>query len=177
MSGPVARPDPRPLVIGLGNRHRGDDGAGVEAVRRLAARLGARADLVEDPGDVGRLLDLWEDRGRVFVVDAVRSGRPAGTVVRCAADSPAFPDAFGSTSSHGLSLGDAVALGRSLSRLPRELTVYGIEADSLRPGVGLSPAVARAAEEVAERIAVEIEDSVGSKRSSEPTEAPCTKPP
>ena len=47
---------------------------------------------------------------------------------------------------------------KGLGCLPRHLVVYGIEAEDLDVGVGLSPAVARGVEEATERVAAELTD-------------------
>ena len=70
-------------MIGLGNTLRHDDGAGVEVIRRLARRATARGIAVhEHHGEPLALLDLWEGARAAVLVDAARSGAPAGTVRR-----------------------------------------------------------------------------------------------
>jgi hydrogenase maturation protease len=157
---PTASPprgDPRPLVIGLGNEHRGDDRCGLEVVRVLEGRLGEGARLVEGPEDVTELLGLWSDADRVIVIDAVRSGRAPGTVHRFDLSERDLPSRLGSTSTHGLTLADAVALARSIGRLPARMTVYGIEAGPVAMQDGLSDPVVRAVAEVADRVASEVQ--------------------
>jgi hydrogenase maturation protease len=151
------RPVPSlPLVIGLGNEHRRDDGCGIVVARRLGPRLGGRATVVELEGEATRLLDLWAGREVVLVVDAVRSNAPVGTVRRFRVEGASLPAPLASTSTHGLSLAEAVALGSALGRLPPQLIVYGIEVEDLRIGVGLSARVAEAATSVADRIEHEL---------------------
>ncbi len=151
----MAVPTP-PLVIGLGNEHRRDDGCGLEVVRTLQRRLGVEARLVEGGDDATDLLDLWEAAGTVYVVDAVRSGRLPGTVHRFEVERGERFTGLPVTSTHGLSLGEAVALGRALGRFPQRLVVFGIEAADVGPGSGLTAPVATAVEEVSWRIAEEL---------------------
>ncbi len=153
------RSESTPLVIGLGNEHRGDDRLGLDVVRALRGRLAGSARLVEGPGDLTDLLALWSDEDRVIVVDAVRSGRPPGTVYRVEVADGALPSRLRTTSTHGFSLADAVALGRSLGRFPRSLTIFGIEAGTVTMTAGLSDPVARAVPEVAEAVASELRDA------------------
>jgi hydrogenase maturation protease len=148
-----------PLVIGVGNDRRGDDRSGLDVARALAARLTGHACVVECTSDVTDLLDLWSDREEVFVVDAVRSGRPAGTVVRWEVGPEGLP-AFGPTSTHGLSLSEAVGLGRTLGRFPRRLVIYGIEAAEVGMKEGLTTPVARGVAEATERLAEELLDDL-----------------
>ena len=73
----------RPLVIAIGNRFRGDDGVGGAVLDALAAHPKAAAlDLLELDGEPTRLIDAWDGRDSVVVVNAVRldDGTP-GTVV------------------------------------------------------------------------------------------------
>jgi hydrogenase maturation protease len=151
------QPRPLPLVIGLGNDQRGDDGSGLEVARALRARLEGKARVEECVSEGIALLEIWRDADRVLVVDAVRSGSPPGTVHRLEADDGSLPGFRTATSTHGLSLGEAVALAKGLGRLPRHLVVYGIEAGSLEMGTGLTPPVARAVEEATRRILAELE--------------------
>ncbi len=148
--------DALPLVIGLGNEHRRDDGCGLEVVRTLQKRLGVEARLVEGGEDATDLLDLWEGAETVYVVDAVQSGRPAGTIHRFEVDRTTTLAGLPVTSTHGLSLGEAVALGRALGRFPGRLIVFGIEVTAVAPGAGLTPPVQAAVEEVMWRIAEEL---------------------
>ncbi len=137
-------PAPRALVIGLGAEHRGDDRIGLDVARALRPRARGEFDVAEAPGDASGLLDLWVGRETVVVVDAVRSGSPPGTVRRVELGSSDLPEGPAITSTHGLSLREAVALGRAVGRMPRHLTVVGVEADDLGLRDGLSVPVARA---------------------------------
>jgi hydrogenase maturation protease len=155
----LAGPEP-PLVIGVGNDRRGDDRSGLDVVRALALRLGGRAQLVECTRDITDLLELWSDREDVIVVDGVRSGRAPGTVVRFEVGPEGLP-AFGPTSTHGLSLSEAVGLGRTLGRYPRRLVVYGIEVGDVNLHEGLTTPVARGVAEAAAQISDELLDDLG----------------
>ncbi len=152
-------------IIGLGNVLAGDDGVGILAARRLKARLGKQqADLVEVQVEVIEaelvgleVLDLMEGVDVVMLVDAARSGHPPGTLHRLeVSDGPIGKTLF-PHSTHALNAVDALELGRTLGTLPPRVIVFGIEAGTLRAGEALSPEVARALEEVVERLAREVE--------------------
>ncbi|HLM70394.1 MAG TPA: hydrogenase maturation protease [Thermoplasmata archaeon] len=153
--------DPRtpaslPLVIGLGNEHRGDDASGLEVVRALRSRLEGTARVEECTSGGIALLDLWRDVERVVVVDAVRSGAPPGTVHRIEPRNGSLSGHSSATSTHGLSLAEAVGLASGLGCLPAHLVVYGIEAGNLEVGVGCSAPVTRGVQEAAARILAEL---------------------
>ncbi|MGB6501292.1 MAG: hydrogenase maturation protease [Thermoplasmata archaeon] len=145
-----------PLVIGLGNEHRGDDAAGLLVARRLGPRLVGIARTIELPSEGTRLLDLWDGGGLVVVVDAVSSGRPPGTVHRIEVGADPLRTPLGATSTHGLSIAEAVSLGQVLGRMPRRLIVFGVEGARFLTGTAVSEAVSDAVEGVAEAIEREI---------------------
>ncbi|MCI4325058.1 MAG: hydrogenase maturation protease [Thermoplasmata archaeon] len=154
-------PTERTLVVGIGNEHRGDDAAGLLVVRRVRPLLGGVGRVVEATGAGTELIDLWEGRELVVAVDAVRSGGAPGSVVRREVGPHPLPTPLSATSSHGFSLGQAVALGQALDRLPGTLILYGIEAAQFDPGSPPSAAVAAAIEPVAQQVASEVRRYLG----------------
>jgi hydrogenase maturation protease len=158
----------RPLVIGVGNRWRGDDGIGPKTIEALAA-LGAdgpEADLVALDGEPGRLVAVWEGRSRVVIVDAIVTGDASGTVHCIAAHPGAGPDRIDgwqtATGSHGNGIAAAIALGRALDRLPEQLVVVGVEPGCLDHGDELSPAVAAAIDIVTELVTHVVNEDLDS---------------
>ncbi|MCI4340119.1 MAG: hydrogenase maturation protease [Thermoplasmata archaeon] len=137
----AAPSDPRPLVIGLGTEHRRDDRCGLDVVRALHRRYGAGVRVAEASADATELLDLWTGEPEVHVVDGVRSGAAPGTVRRLAIVGD-LPAPTTTTSTHGLSLAEGIALGRALGRLPGRLTLHTIEVADVSMGDGLTEAVA-----------------------------------
>lgn len=135
------------VIIGIGNRDRGDDGAGVVVVEELT---GCTIHVV----DAGALdmFNLWCETDDVVVVDAMRSGARPGTVrsfdVR---ETPLPGETFASTHSFGPSAG--IELARALGRMPASIEVIGIEAGDLTVGANLSPPVAQAVHEVKRSLA------------------------
>jgi hydrogenase maturation protease len=142
------------LILGCGNRQRGDDAAGILAVERLCA-LGIAAEVCT--GEPSELMGAWsgaDSADGVIVIDAVVTGAPAGTVhVWDGQQLPAFATATGST--HGFGVAQAIELARVLDRLPARLRVYGIEGKRFEIGAVISPQVECAVEEVVSRIAGE----------------------
>ena len=147
------------LVIGLGNRFRSDDGVGAAALDRIH-QLCPTTPTVEASGEATGLLDLWHDLELAIVLDATRSGSPAGTVHRwaLAAGAPAseLGAMGGATSSHAAGLAEAWALGAALDQNPERLVVFGIEGADFEPGIQLSPAVAAAVPRVARAVRAEL---------------------
>lgn len=136
------------LLIGVGNLYRQDDGAGIVAVRCLRPLLPEWVECIERAGDLTALLKDWQGYDLVIVVDAMRSGRPAGEVVLLDLSQHPQPADARFFSTHAMGLNEAVALAHALNRLPPKLVVYGIEGKHFDEGEGLSPEVVKAVEDV-----------------------------
>jgi hydrogenase maturation protease len=136
------------VIIGVGNLDRGDDGVGVVVAGLAGSRSGVSVRTVNDPFDI---VDAWGYADRAVVVDATRGATAPGEVTVLDVGEGSFPPAFPSSSSHGLGLADAVALGKALGRLPRHLVVIGIEGEAF-DGVGLSTHVAASVDRAVEAV-------------------------
>lgn len=145
-------------LIGIGQSLRGDDAAGLAAVRlwqekyqSSAALPNLQVELAELPG-VG-LLNLLEGSRLAILVDAVHSDAKAGTIHLLQDDQlESLPP--GTVSAHGWGVAETLSLGKQLmaSMMPQELILIGIEAGQLSLGESLSPEVERALPEVARLI-------------------------
>jgi hydrogenase maturation protease len=146
------------LVIGLGNDQRGDDGAGLEIVRRLRQMHLPGVTLREAPADGAALMEMWQEADPVILVDAVRAEQAPGTVCRFEAHRRPLPEhVFMPLSTHAFGVAEAVELGRALGRLPAKLIVYGVTGKDFSPGAELSPEVRQGVEEVVSRVLQELE--------------------
>jgi len=154
----VAPGGPVTMVIGIGNRWRSDDAAGLLAAGSVRAQAPAGVEVREFEGEPVSLLDLWAGAGTVLLIDAVSSGSEAGTIHRVAVGSERLPAAFVGSSTHTIGLGHTVELGRAVGVLPRSLVIYGIEGSDFSQGSRITPAVAGAIDEVAAAVAVELRE-------------------
>lgn len=137
----MTAPD-RLLVIGVGNRDRGDDAVG-PIVCDLVRGLPHIATLVFE----GSVLDLplrWEADDRVAIVDAAAPAHEPGRVVvtNGLTDRLTAP---ASVSTHTIDVSAAIELARALDRMPAELTIIGIEGVAFDFGAALTPAVEQSA--------------------------------
>jgi hydrogenase maturation protease len=139
------------VVIGVGNRMRGDDAAGLVVIDRLVGRLSAGVRLVESTGDVTHLLDAWRGASRAVVIDAVVSGDQPGKVHRLDARS-GIPSSWRSPSSHLLGLVEALELGSVLDAVPADTVVFGIEAAEIDTGSEMTGPVEAATLRVADEV-------------------------
>jgi hydrogenase maturation protease len=139
-------------IIGCGNLQRMDDGAGVLVAQRLR-ELGILAEV--QSGGAFELLAGWDDNERLILIDAVRTGAPAGTIHVWEGSPPQLPHAT-HFSSHGFGLAEAFRLGQILNCLPERITVFGIEGDQFGMGEQVSRDVLTATERLAQQIAKEF---------------------
>jgi len=171
---PPAAYDHRPLVIGVGNVHRHDDAAGLEVADQVGARLGGRVRAIQFDGESTGLLDLWTGVGFVVLVDAVPSQGKPGRFHRFEGDLARFLSGSPTTSTHGLSVGEAWRLGATLQRLPKRLVIFGVEGEDFSPGIGLSPAVLQVLAPLAGAVVAEIalhDPAARTRRGPESTDA------
>jgi len=151
------------LVVGVGNLARGDDAAGLLVARRIRLRE-PRIEVVEVPNATD-CLDALRRGERVIVVDAMRTGAPAGTVRRFDLQDEPLPASFSPGSTHALGLATAVELARALGTLPRRVVVYGIEGARFELGAAPSPEVLAAVDRVAEAVVAEWKSAAESEKA------------
>lgn len=149
---------PETLVLGLGNILLGDEGVGVRVIERLQDRYqfpeGVRA---MDGGTLGLdLLPYLTGTSRLLVVDAIQAGQPPGTLLRLVGNEiPVFLDAS-KVSPHQDGLQDLLAVATLSGCLPEEVVLWGVQIESLRVSLELSPDVAAQVDALVEIIAGEL---------------------
>ena len=149
------------LVLGIGQSLRGDDAAGLEAVRlwqhlypQTAQKV--QVELCELPGLA--LLDLLEGIQAAVLVDALQTAAQAGTLQRLGPDElAAFT--LDSQSAHGWGVAETLALGHSLyPELAKcRISLIGIAGKTFHMGAGLSSEVQAGLLQAASMIEKEIQ--------------------
>ena len=145
------------LVLGLGNTIMSDDGIGPKVVRQLQEEDGLPDGVVLlDGGTLGLdLLPHLEGVGQLIIVDAVETGKEAGTVVRLAGEE--VPVALETKlSPHQMGLKDLLAVARLMDCLPQEIVLIGVQPESLEMDTELTPVVAACQPELARMVRREI---------------------
>ena len=141
----------RGIIIGVGHAERQDDGVGPYVAWGLRRR--GLAAVVHEGDGIG-LLDLWEARRACTVIDAISDPLSPGRVrVFTDLDDPGFSRAAFVHSTHRLGVPEAVALARTLDRLPGRLVVIGVTGSAFGFGRQMSPPVMSASEHLIGRLA------------------------
>jgi hydrogenase maturation protease len=148
------------LILGIGQSLRGDDAAGLEAVRLwqqtyIETPQKVQVELCELPGLA--LLDRLDGMDAAILVDALQTNSIPGALHRLGPDElAAFT--LDSQSAHGWGVAETLALGRSLYPWLAQcrITLIGIAGRGFEMGAGLSPAVQAALPEAAALIEKEV---------------------
>jgi hydrogenase maturation protease len=148
---------PLPIrVVGVGSP-QGDDALAWEVARMLQEQREWGNDIEFHVVEGGqRLLDVLDGTGTLLLIDALAPAGSPGAIQRFE-----WPDqrveVLRPGSTHHLRPAEALQLAETLGTLPPRVVVFGIEAASLDPHQGLSPAVAAAVPELVQRIVSELE--------------------
>jgi hydrogenase maturation protease len=147
----------RVLVAGIGNIFLGDDGFGVEVVKRLAGRELPEGVEVADFGIRGMDLAyaLQDDYEAVIFVDAIRRGEEPGTVYLL---EPEIDEAGEvALDTHGMDPVKVIQLARALGAKPARTLVVGCEPEVIVSGEHYEP-VRAGVEEAAELVESLVEE-------------------
>ncbi len=145
------------LVIGIGNRYRGDDALGCWVAAEVRKQAPEGVEVVEHDGEPASLMDLWQGCACVIIVDAVVSGAEPGTIHRIDLHKQCLPTNFGVYSSHGIGVAEAIELARVLRVLPPHIVLLGIEGKWFTASEQSPSWLKQATEILVEQILVEIQ--------------------
>lgn len=133
------------LVLGLGNILFQDEGIGVRAVERIREEYDLPENVTAlDGGTLGLdLLVYFAGNAGLIILDAVRSGKTPGSLIRL--DSSEIPAALAlKLSMHQLGLQDLMAANLLRGSLPEQVVLWGVEPAVIDWGTELSPIAAAA---------------------------------
>lgn len=158
----------RILVAGIGNIFLGDDGFGVEVVKRMAAQPQPEGVRLVDFGIRGMDLvyALLDDYGAVIFVDIAPRGQPPGTLSVIEAQMPEEGEV--SIDTHGMEPVKVLNLARALGAPSRRTFIVACEPSLVLDGqdspdvlVELSVPIAAAVDRAIEMIASLIDEVSG----------------
>ncbi len=142
------------LLAGIGSSH-GDDRVAWNVLEQIAP-ISPHVEILP-LADPSRLLDHLQGAEQLILIDAMQTGRAAGSVLRLTWPDALLVAASLGRSSHGMGLGAVLALADRLGKLPARVVVFGIEGGNWNQGHDLSPTVAAAVPGLRDRVLQEIE--------------------
>ena len=145
------------LVLGVGNVLLSDEGAGVRVVEQLQRSyvFPPQVELI-DGGTMGLdLLGYLDDKSHLFIVDAIVSTQPPGSVlIEKLLDPPAYFRQ--KISPHQIGLSELLAVAAMQDCLPPAITLFGIVPLDLSTGIGMSREVSGAVGQVVLAVVQEL---------------------
>ncbi|MEQ8507863.1 MAG: hydrogenase maturation protease [Rhodospirillaceae bacterium] len=133
------------VVIGVGNRFRGDDGVGPMVIRHLQGTLAEDVITEVVSGEATDLMACWDHAKAVILIDAAWGAEAPGSVIRLDLRTDAVPLAVADPSSHGLGVAEAIRMATALGTRPKEFIIFSIVGENFEHRETLSPMVAQAA--------------------------------
>ena len=135
-----------------------DDGIGVRVVHKLQQEYRFPENVeIMDGGTLGLdLLPKLENLSYLIMVDAVETGKKAGTCVRLSGQE--LPIALETkVSPHQMGLKDLLAVSELMGHSPREMVLVGIQPECIEMEIGLSPSVASQLDTLVSNVLVELQ--------------------
>ena len=136
------------LLLGIGNRFRGDDGVGPYVVRQINRKKFDSLVARELSGDFTNIIDSLKDYQELIVVDASIAGQSPGNYQVINYSKEGLPTDWAQSSTHGLGIAEGLQMASILGVLPEKVTIYAVEAGNFDPGNQLSAEVLKAANTV-----------------------------
>jgi hydrogenase maturation protease len=147
------------LVLGVGNLVMSDDGVGVMVAQRLQQKYRFPDNVaVMDGGTLGLdLLPMLENISHLILIDAVETGKKAGTCIRLFGQE--LPIALETKlSPHQMGLKDLLAVSELMGHSPGEMVLIGVQPGSIEMEVGLTPVVEAQLDTLVANVLIELEN-------------------
>ena len=148
---------PPVLVMGVGNILRSDDGFADAVLRALEDEdLPAQVELFDAGTSAIDLMEIFNGRRKLIVLDAVRGGKDPGTLYRFSpeqVESGVLP----MNSLHQVGLLETLKLGELVDCKPQETVVIGVQPSSTALGIGLCDEVRQVVPQAVRLVVDEIE--------------------
>ncbi len=140
-------------VVGIGNNLLQDDGAGIHALQHFESHFSDENVECLDAGTVGlAMMDRLSNLGGLVTVDAMRLGKPPGTITVLQGEEMDVHLRTHHGSVHELGLSDILDALRLCDDLPGNRALVGIEPEQMDWGTEPTEKVAAALPDAAERV-------------------------
>ena len=145
------------LILGIGNTILSDEAVGVRAVEALEAayELPPGVQAMDGGTSSMEMMDDIAEVGLLIVVDALKAGKPHGTLVRLAGEE--IPVFFRQKlSPHQIGLPDVLASLEFAGKMPKDIVIVGVEADNFSLGLEMTPAIAARVPDLVAMVVAEL---------------------
>jgi hydrogenase maturation protease len=152
---PEVADQPQITLVGVGHAGRGDDAAGIEVARRVGSSNPPGLKVLEEDSDLISLVQTWATGDDAVVIAATSSGAAPGTVrhLVISRDRDSEEEIRGWA---GEEIAETLEFARTVDRMPRRVTIYGIEGQSFDRGEDLSEPVGAAVNRLATVLSREL---------------------
>lgn len=147
------------LVLGVGNLVMSDDGVGVLVAQKIQQMYRFPGNVeVMDGGTLGLdLLPMLENITNLILIDAVETGKKAGTCIRLYGQE--LPIALETkVSPHQMGLKDLLAVSELMGHSPKEMVLIGVQPGSIEMEIGLTPEVEAQLETLVSNVLIELKN-------------------
>lgn len=118
------------IILGLGNKILGDDGAGILVAEKLKKRLQNIPQIKVHTTSLGglRIIDLIKDYNSAIIIDTIKSGlKPAGHIYMFSHKN--FINSLKMVSYHNINFCTAIEFAKLMNiQMPQAILIYAIEA-------------------------------------------------
>ncbi|MDH4127928.1 MAG: hydrogenase maturation protease [Spirochaetota bacterium] len=127
------------LIAGFGNPLLGDDGAGIEAVRKLSKLHLPENVVLQDCGTMGiDVIPLLEQYSQVIIIDCIKTKGVESDFIEFCLDEVNISKNENPISVHNINLNDALTLMNALKIKIPNILIYGILPNKTDLNIGIS---------------------------------------
>ena len=146
------------LVVGLGNRLRGDDGLGVKVVEKLKQKeWGNEVSILNIGSSPINYLQEISHSKKLIAVDAIQGEKTAGSIYQLTLEE-IKQQPHQTTNAHSYSLPQVIALAKETTDLPQEVTLFGLEPSNLQFADQLSSPIKKKLPQLIKKIKTTIKN-------------------
>ena len=132
-------PDPKILIIGVGNTILQDEGVGMHAARALEReKLPPGVLVIEAETSIMDFLPQIQAAEKIIIIDALRTGAPPGTIYRLTPEDLPVDAAL---SLHAMGPLQVIQLAKQAGDFRAEVIIIGVEPKEMDLGMELTPEV------------------------------------
>lgn len=167
-------------IVGIGNLLMADEGLGVRVIEELERRgISHEADLFDAGTGFFSVISQLASYENLVIIDAVRGGRPPGTIYRFELDDNTLREdtarggeSFGAISVHDIGVIRALKLQAMAGRLPEMIVLYGAEPAKVELSLEISPPLEPVIEKLADLVVLEIGQDNKTRRKGNGSQYP-----